>query len=66
MKKLVLLAIFSLILFPKAYSIQLSDEAKISLLTCSSGDEIYSYFGHSAIRISGKVPELAQDGHPDQ
>jgi hypothetical protein len=52
MKKLVLLAIFSLILFPKAYSIQLSDEAKISLLTCSSGDEIYSYFGHSAIRIN--------------
>jgi len=52
MKKLVLLAIFSLILFPKVYSIQLSDEAKISLLTCSSGDEIYSYFGHSAIRIN--------------
>src|ERR1035437_4322395 len=52
MKKLVLLVIFSLVLFPKAYSIQLSDEAKISLLTCSSGDEIYSYFGHSAIRIN--------------
>ena len=52
MKKLVLLTILSLILFPKVYSIQLSDEAKISLLTCSSGDEIYSYFGHSAIRIN--------------
>jgi hypothetical protein len=52
MKTLALLAIFSLLLFPKAYSVRLSDEAKISLLTCSSGDEIYSYFGHSAIRIN--------------
>ena len=52
MKTLALLAIFTLLLFPKAYSIQLSPESKISLLTCSLGDEIYSYFGHSAIRIN--------------
>jgi len=52
MKILVLLAIFSLVLFPKAYSIQLSPESKISLLTCAPGDEIYSYFGHSAVRIN--------------
>jgi len=52
MKTLALLAIFTLLLFSKAYSIQLSPESKISLLTCSLGDEIYSYFGHSAIRIN--------------
>ena len=52
MKTLALLAIFTLLLFPKAYSIQLSPESKISLLTCGPGDEIYSYFGHSAIRIN--------------
>ncbi|GAB5540092.1 MAG: DUF4105 domain-containing protein [Salibacteraceae bacterium] len=29
----------------------LSNEAKISLLTCSPGDELYSLFGHSALRV---------------
>ena len=52
MKTLALLSILTLILFPKAYSIQLSPQAQISLLTCAPGDEIYSYFGHSAIRIN--------------
>jgi len=52
MKTLALLAIFTLLLFSKVYSIQLSQESKISLLTCGPGDEIYSYFGHSAIRIN--------------
>jgi hypothetical protein len=52
MKTLVLLAAFFILLFPKAYSAPLSEEAQISLLTCAPGDEIYSYFGHSAIRIN--------------
>jgi len=52
MKTLALLAIFTLLLFPKAYSTQLSPESKISLLTCAPGDEIYSYFGHSAVRVN--------------
>ena len=30
---------------------KLSVNAKISLLTCDEGDEIYSLFGHSALRI---------------
>lgn len=29
----------------------LSDEAQISLLTCGPGDDLYSIFGHSAIRV---------------
>jgi len=29
----------------------LSNEATISLLTCSPGDELYSLFGHSAMRV---------------
>ena len=52
MKILVLLAIFSLALSHELYATELSPEAKISLLTCSPGDEIYSYFGHSAVRIN--------------
>ncbi|MFT4879911.1 MAG: hypothetical protein ACI9LS_002077, partial [Flavobacteriales bacterium] len=29
----------------------LTERAKVSLITCSEGDELYSVFGHSAIRI---------------
>ena len=33
----------------------ISDQAKISLLTGSPGAELYSTFGHSAIRIQDEV-----------
>lgn len=33
-------------------SLLLSDSARVSLLTCSPGDELYSVFGHSAIRVT--------------
>jgi hypothetical protein len=52
MKRLALLTIFVLFLFPKTDAMELSPEAKISLITCAPGNEIYSYFGHSAIRIN--------------
>ena len=52
MKSLALSAILFLLIFPKASAIELSAETKISLLTCAPGDEIYSYFGHSAIRVN--------------
>ncbi len=52
MKTLALIALFFVLLIPKTYSAQLSSDARISLLTCAPGDEIYSYFGHSAIRIN--------------
>ncbi|MFT2009721.1 DUF4105 domain-containing protein [Pontibacter sp. 13R65] len=32
--------------------IQLSPQARISLITCSSGEELYSTFGHSAVRVN--------------
>jgi hypothetical protein len=31
---------------------QLSNRAKASLITCGAGDDLYSVFGHSALRIS--------------
>jgi len=52
MKTLVLLAFCSIIFLTKSFAIQLSSDAQISLLTCAPGDEIYSYFGHSAVRIN--------------
>ena len=33
----------------------LSDETTISIITCSPGYEIYSMYGHTAIRVKGKV-----------
>jgi hypothetical protein len=38
--------------------LQLSGEASISLLTCSPGDELYSVFGHSAIRVKDPLQDL--------
>jgi hypothetical protein len=35
----------------KAEAPQLSPSAEISILTCSPGEELYSLFGHSAIRV---------------
>ncbi|MCU4157927.1 DUF4105 domain-containing protein [Carboxylicivirga sp. A043] len=34
---------------------KLSEQAQISLLTCSPGNELYSLFGHSAIRVHDPV-----------
>ena len=31
---------------------QLSENAQISVLTCDTGNELYSLFGHTAIRIN--------------
>jgi hypothetical protein len=45
-----LLLLFSKIAFSQ--SIPLSDKCKISVLTCGSGNQLYSTFGHTAIRIS--------------
>src|SRR5574344_101198 len=37
--------------FAYNYVNDLSKDSKISLLTCSTGSELYSCFGHSAIRV---------------
>ncbi len=53
---LLLLLFFSKIAFSQ--SIPLSDKCKISVLTCGSGDQLYSTFGHTAIRISDYERDL--------
>jgi len=40
----------------KAQPQYLSEEAEISILTCGTGEEMYSFFGHSALRVK-------DDGH---
>jgi len=57
MKKLVLNKLtISLLLVQFIFgTIQLSDKAEISILTCKPGTELYSSFGHNAIRINDQV-----------
>lgn len=50
MKKLFFLFHFTFLIFNSSFS-QDSCNLKISLLTCSPGEELYSTFGHTAIRV---------------
>ncbi len=48
--------IFFVFLFiGNAFAYKLSDQARISILTCSPGEELYTAFGHSAIWIDDPV-----------
>jgi len=52
--KNILLRLFFLILFANCQNFALAQDSsriRISLLTCSPGDELYSLFGHSALRV---------------
>ena len=37
---------------------QITEDTKISLLTCRPGDEIYNSFGHTAIRVQDQTKEI--------
>ena len=55
MKSIILLIYIFLSIFnTNAQQITLSDSAEVSLITCSPGEEVYSKFGHTAIRIKDK------------
>ncbi len=53
MRKRVYLSFLMLMLFMcvSAQAVRLSDSAVISLMTCTPGDEVYSKYGHSAVRV---------------
>ena len=51
MNKIILLFLALCLFSLKGFSDTLSPLAKVSLLVCAPGDEIYSYFGHAAIRV---------------
>ena len=56
MKKAIVIAIMSLLMpcvasAQDSVNIRLSDSAYASIITCGAGDEFYTSFGHSAIRI---------------
>ncbi len=51
MKKTLFLFLAACLLCGQGKAFTLSPEAEISLLTCSPGNELYSLFGHTAIRV---------------
>jgi len=55
-----LIKYFILILFSLTGELkaQLSEQAQVSLLTCAEGEDIYSLFGHSAIRVKDPVNNI--------
>lgn len=52
MKKILFLFLVLGFFGSRGFSDTLSPTAKVSLLICAPGDEIYSYFGHAAIRVN--------------
>ena len=59
MKRLKILLFFLLSITAAGQSFPLSEKASVSVITCGTGLEVYSLFGHTAIRI--KDPERNVD-----
>jgi len=53
-----LLLLFFILPFSNCHAITLSNKTEISLLTCGPGEELYSIFGHSAIRVCDSVNNI--------
>ncbi len=58
LKKIFFFLLLLSFLFVFSQSIPLSDKCKISVLTCGSGNQLYSTFGHTAIRINDYERDL--------
>lgn len=52
MKKIIVSIVFFSILLSHAYSFKVTENTEFSLITCSPGRELYSQFGHSALRMT--------------
>lgn len=57
-KKLLFLAFIFISVTSFAQNINLSENAKVSIFTCGRGDELYTTFGHTAIRIKDETNNL--------
>ena len=61
MKKILLIIFILLFSFDTlSQGIQLSTDAKISVITCDPGSELYSSFGHSAFRVLDRSQNIDQ------
>lgn len=58
-RRLFLLFFLTILIFqPKVQAQQLSPDATISILTCNPGEEVYSMYGHTAIRVTDPTQSL--------
>ncbi|NEN22174.1 DUF4105 domain-containing protein [Cryomorpha ignava] len=57
-KRFFLVAFIQFICVIYAHSQQLTENTEISLITCGSGKDLYSTFGHSAVHISDRTTGL--------
>ncbi len=55
---ILLLVLFSLLGFHQLYAEPLSKNARVSVLTCGTGNEVYALFGHTGIRITDEATNL--------
>jgi len=54
--KKIVLAIFTILAFSViSYAVRVTPNTKISLITCGAGYEVYSMYGHTALRIQDSV-----------
>ena len=53
-----LIFLFTLLGFHQLYAERLSNDARVSVLTCGTGNEVYALFGHTAIRITDEATNL--------
>lgn len=51
MKKIILVLFLQILILKSVSALKLSNDAQVSLITCSAGNEGYTSFGHSAIRL---------------
>ncbi len=58
MLKKLLISIFIIGFLCQGYGQSLSDSSEISLLTADPGNELYSVFGHSAVRLKDPVNDI--------
>ena len=56
--KLLFFLLFSLTQLTVAQNGILSDSSKISIFTCGKGEELYTTFGHTAIRIKDEINQI--------
>lgn len=57
-KFLLFIAFCSILNFSNLFAKELSEKSEVSLLTCSPGEELYSLFGHSALRFKDPVNQI--------
>lgn len=58
MKKVILIVLYSIFISNIYAFVPLSNKAQISLITCNPSKQIYTAFGHSAIRVEDRINNI--------